>query len=118
MTLDHRMSDPRDQIEQLERRVEELAETAERCRKLMRFAQAVIVLGALVLAAFLLGLMRVDPTLMLGAIAAVLGGIVTYGSNKSTREGTLAAIAAAEAQRRELIGRIDLRVVDAPATLH
>jgi hypothetical protein len=118
MTLDHRMSDPRDQIEQLERRVEELADTAERCRKLMLFARFMIVLGAVVLAVFLLGLMRVDPAVLLGAIAAVLGGIVTYGSNKSTRDGTLAAIAAAEAQRGELIGGIDLRVVDAPATLH
>jgi hypothetical protein len=106
------MPDPRDQIEQLERRIEDLADTAERCRKIMLFARFMIVLGALLLIALMFGLMRFDPVAFLGAIAAVLGGIVTFGSNKSTRDGTLAAIAAAEDQRRELIGRIELRAVD------
>jgi hypothetical protein len=43
----------------------------------------------------------------------VLGAIVSLGSNVSTLRQTTDAIAAAEALRSELIGRIDLRVVGA-----
>ena len=44
-------------------------------------------------------------------MTAVIGGIVLLGSNRSTLEQSATALKAAEAQRAELIGRIDLRVV-------
>ena len=67
--------------------------------------------GALLLLVMMLGLFGSGATVALGSIAAVLGGIVSLGSNTSTLQQTTDAIAAAEAHRSELIGRIDLRVV-------
>jgi hypothetical protein len=43
--------------------------------------------------------------------AAVIGGMVIFGSNTSTLKQTVTNIKAAEARRAELIGRMDLRVV-------
>ncbi|SDN60647.1 hypothetical protein [Afipia sp. GAS231] len=103
--------DPTDEISQIEARLERLAERAEQCRKIIMFSKAAIAAGALLLLVMMLGLFGSGATLALGSIAAVLGGIVSLGSNTSTLQQTTAAIAAAEAHRSELIGRIDLRVV-------
>jgi hypothetical protein len=55
---------------------------------------------------------------LLGAIALVLGGIVSLGSNLSTLRETEADIADAEALRADLISGFELRVVhDAPMKL-
>jgi hypothetical protein len=61
--------------------------------------------------AITLGAVRFDPTLMIGAIAAVIGGTVVFGSNTSTSEQITADMKAAEAHRAELISRIDFRVL-------
>ena len=45
-----------------------------------------------------------DPTILIGAIAAVVGGVVVYGSNSSTSEQNMAAMKDAEACKAELIG--------------
>jgi len=103
--------DLREQIEQLEARIEALAETAERCRKIILFAKAAIVAGALVVAVFVLGPVRFDPAVMIGGIAAVIGGIVMRGSNRTTMEQTVHAMQSAGTLRDELIGRIELRTV-------
>jgi hypothetical protein len=103
--------DPTDAISQLEARLEALAEKAEQCRKIIMVSKAAIAAGALLLMVMMLGLFGSGATVALGSIAAVLGGIVSLGSNTSTLPQTTAAIAAAEAHRSELIGRIDLRVV-------
>jgi len=105
--------DPRREIEQLEARIEQLAETIERCRKLMLIARAAIGAGGVLLVAALLGVIGSDPAVMIAATAAVLGGIVLSGSNRSTAEEANANLAAAEAERRSLIGRIELRLVGA-----
>jgi hypothetical protein len=44
-------------------------------------------------------------------MAAVLGGIVSLGSNVSTLQQTTAAISAAEQLRSDLISRMDLTLV-------
>ena len=54
---------------------------------------------------------RFDPTVLIGAIAAVIGGTVVFGSNASTLKQTSADMKAAEAHRTELISRMDLKVV-------
>jgi hypothetical protein len=103
--------DPADEISRLEARIEELAEIAERCRKAILVSRAAIAGGLAVLLVMMLGLFGSSQVAAIGSIAVVLGGIVSLGSNVSTLQQTTADMRAAEAQRSELIGRIDLRVV-------
>jgi hypothetical protein len=110
--------DPIDEISQVEARIEELAEIAERCRKIILASKAAIAGGVALLLIMMLGLFGASQVAALGSIAVVLGGIVSLGSNVSTLRQTVAAIRAAELLRSDLIGRIDLRVVgDAPMKL-
>jgi hypothetical protein len=104
--------DPTDEISQVEARIEELAEIAERCRKITLASKAAIAGGVALLLVMMLGLFGPSQVAALGSIAMVLGGIVSLGSNVSTLRQTEAAISAAELLRSDLIGRIDLRVVD------
>jgi hypothetical protein len=110
--------DPADEISLIEERLEELAEVSERCRKIILVSKAAIAGGAALLLVMLLGLFGSSQTAAIGSIAAVLGGIVSLGSNVSTLRQTSDAISAAEMLRADLIGRIDLRVVgDSPMKL-
>ena len=110
--------DPTDDISLIEERLEELAEVSERCRKIILFSKAAIAGGAALLLVMILGLFGSSQVAALGSIAAVLGGIVSLGSNVSTLRQTTDAISAAEMLRSDLIGRIDLRVVgDSPMKL-
>ena len=100
------------QISRLEGRIDGLAETLERCRKIALVSKAAIAAGAIGMAVMTLGPIRIDPMAMLAAMTAVIGGIVVFGSNRSTSEQIAAGMRAAEALRAELIGRLELRVVD------
>ena len=111
--------DPTHEISLIEERLEELAEVSERCRKIILVSKAAIAGGFALLLVMVLGLFGSSQVAALGAIAAVLGGIVSLGSNVSTLRQTTDAISAAEALRSDLIGRIDLRLVgDAPMKLN
>jgi hypothetical protein len=103
--------DPIDEISRIEARIDELGEIAERCRKIILASKVAISAGAGLLLVMMLGLFGSSPVAAIGAIAAVLGGIVSLGSNVSTLQQTTAAMAAAEALRSQLIDRIDLRLV-------
>jgi hypothetical protein len=111
--------DPREEIAELEVRIEELAEALERCRKFAFAARIAIILGALLTAATLLGFLTFTPIALVGGVAALLGGIVIYGSNASTSDELTKSLQGAEARRAALISRLDIRLVhDAPPTLH
>ena len=111
-------NDEIDEISMIEARLEQLAEVAERCRKFILASKAAIAGGLALLLLMMLGLFGANQVLALGSIAAVLGGIVSLGSNVSTLRQTTDAISAAELLRSDLIGRIDLRVVgDSPMKL-
>jgi hypothetical protein len=100
-----------DEISRIEAELEELAEVAERCRKIIWVSKIAIAGGAALLLLTILGLLGSNQVTAIGSIAVVLGGIVSLGSNISTLQQTLDAMRAAEAARSDLIGRIDLRVV-------
>ena len=103
--------DPTDEISRLEAQLDELGEVAERCRKIILASKLAIATAAGSLLVMMLGLIGSSPVIALGAIAAVLGGIVSLGSNVSTLQQTVAAMATAEAVRSELIDGIDLRLI-------
>jgi hypothetical protein len=103
--------DLRDQIFDLEARLEELAEVGERCRKVAVISKLTIAAGGIWLLACTLGAIGFDPVAMIGAIAAVIGGAVVFGSNSTTSKQIAGDIKAAETLRAELIDKIDLRVV-------
>lgn len=107
-----------DEISKVEARIEELAEVSERCRKIILASKAAIGGGFVLLLVTILGLFGSSQVAALGSIAAMLGGIVSLGSNVSTLQQTEAAMSNAEAQRSDLINRIDPRVVsDSPLKL-
>jgi hypothetical protein len=103
--------DLRDQIARLEADIEQLAEGINRCRKAMLLSKMAIAAGAIFILAYFLGPIMFDPTIMIGALAAIIGGVVVLGSNSSTAKQTMAAMKDAEACKAELIGMIDLRTV-------
>ena len=102
---------PVDEISRIEAQLEELAEVADRCRKIMLVSKAAIAGGGALLLVMILGLFGSSPVAAIGSIAMVLGGIVSLGSNVSTLRQTLADMNDAETVRSDLIGGIDLRVV-------
>ena len=103
--------DLRKEILRLEAEIDELTGVIERSRKLGLIANIAIVAGTMWLLASTVGAISFDPVTLIGAIAAVIGGIVLFGSNTSTSKQAAARIKAAEARRAELIGMIDLRPV-------
>jgi hypothetical protein len=103
--------DPRDEIVRLEAQIEQLAGVIEGCRKIIAVSRAAIVVGAILLLAIMLGVVTLDPTMMIASIAAVIGGIVLLGSNSRTSDDATAALQTAEARRTALIGAIDLQLV-------
>jgi hypothetical protein len=103
--------DPRERIARLEAQIEALAETVESCRKIMLVAKVAIAGGAALILAMVLGMVRPELASLSGATAALLGGIVLLGSNRSTSDQALAKMRKAEAARTALIDRLELRPV-------
>jgi len=111
-------SEPHSEIARLEERIEELAMKLDTCRKYAGAALAAMGLGAVMLAAGIFGVIRLDPVTFLAAAAALMGGIVLAGSNRSTKHEVEAQLAEAEARRSALIGAIQLHVVTERPVLH
>jgi hypothetical protein len=101
----------RDEIVDLEARIEQLARAIESCAKFILLSRIAIAVGGMLLLVTVFGAIRFDPMVMIVAIAAMLGGVVLLGSNRTTSDQAAAALEAAELRRAELIGTIDLHVV-------
>src|SRR6516225_2535124 len=108
--------EPREQISELEMQIEELTDALERCRKTALASKAAMGLGGILMAATTLGVVTFDPMMMVAGFAALLGGIVVFGSNTSTANQLSEAMRSAEAQRAALIGWLNTCLMeDAPA---
>jgi hypothetical protein len=99
-------------------RIEALAESLDRCRKISFASKLLIAAGAAWIVLTLLGLMSFVPSATLAALAATIGGTVLLGSNSTTWMQTEEALRAAEAMRAEMIGRMEMRVVEERRTIH
>ena len=111
-------ADPHDEIVRLEARIDQLTASIESCRKLVLASRLSIALGGILLAAVMLGAIPFDPLALTAAIAALLGGVVTLGSNSSTAKEAAEELAEAAAERAELIGSIELHIVGDRSSLH
>jgi len=103
--------DHHDEIVRLEAQIDELAARIESCRKFILAGRTAVMGGGVGLIAMLAGAIRFDPSVMTLAIAAVLGGIVAAGSNRSTANEARRELSVAETKRKSLIEQIDLRLV-------
>jgi hypothetical protein len=103
--------DLHEQILRIEAYIEELADVVESCRKIILVSKFAAGAGGVLILAIIIGAVGFNATVMIGAIAAVVGGTVVFGSNKSTLKQTTIDMKAAEARRAELISKMDLRVV-------
>src|SRR6202021_4323230 len=95
--------DPHQEIVRLEAQIEVLAARIENCRKFILAGRVAAAAGGVLLVALLLGAIRFDLQLMMLAMAALLGGIVAWGSNGSTAKEAKDKLAAAQAKRKGLI---------------
>jgi hypothetical protein len=105
------MSDLHQQIADLETEIESLSDEAERVRKTILVARVAIAAGGLMLMLGVVGLFRLEPLVLVAGIAASLGGVAAYGTNKSTLDEVTAAIRSYEMRRTEMINELELRTV-------
>jgi hypothetical protein len=103
--------DLHEQILHIEAHIEELTDVIESCRKIILISKVAIAAGGILILATIIGAIGLDATVLIGAIAAVIGGTVVLGSNTSTLKQAMTDTKAAEAHRTELISRLDLKVV-------
>ena len=79
--------DLHEEILHIEAHIEELADVIESCRKFIFISKVAIAAGGTLILAIIIRAVGFDPTAMIGALAAVIGGTVVCGSNKSTSSG-------------------------------
>jgi|SRR5579864_9347104 len=103
--------EPHEAIARLETRIDELREGLESCRKFILASRIAIAVGVIWTLAVVVGIVNFELTAVIAAIAAIIGGIVVFGSNTATEKEISAAVSEAEARRAALIGSLELRVV-------
>ena len=105
------MPDAPDEIAELEREIEALAERVEQCRKVSLLARALIGVGGALLVLVLLGAGGRSPAVLVLGFAGALGGVALLGTNRGTLGEIRDAIRRREGRRAELIGAMRLRLV-------
>jgi hypothetical protein len=71
--------DLHEQILHIEAHIDELTDIIERCRKIILFSKVAVAAGGILILATIIGAVGFDPTVLIGAIAAVIGGTVVFG---------------------------------------
>ena len=99
-----------DEFEAIDQVIEALEDERDTCRRAIVVSRAAIGLGLLTLVcAFTVITELRSPTVVFGAIAAVIGGTVWFGANKSSREEIDARLAAVNARKARLFDVIAAR---------
>jgi hypothetical protein len=98
-------------IDELEQQIEALSEVALRCRKALVFARVTIISGFLALLGATFGLFSSGAVGFLLAVAALLGGVVFFGSTRSTLLEVLGRLQSLEARRLTLIDQAPMRTI-------
>ncbi len=111
MMLDPPQADGRNEIAEIEARIEDLDRTLAGCRKVELASKAAIIGGAVWLMVMIFGLVFVSGLQLIAALALLIGGIVVFGSNVGTERQTRGKIALLETRRDELIDAIDPHLV-------
>ena len=75
-----------DQISRIEADIEEHAITLEGCRKAMLLSKVAIAAGIVFLAAYLIGAIWLNSVAVIGAMAAVIGGVVGVNGDSAVCE--------------------------------
>ncbi len=101
-------SQPVEQIERLEIRIEELREAIQRSRRLMMAGRACAVIGPALLGCFMLGLLNFTPIRMIAGITLAIGGVVLMGSSKSSTEQLELSLKRTEGERNAAIDALEL----------
>jgi hypothetical protein len=97
------------QIDDLEAEIDALSDAAERCRKSIVVAKVAVIVGIVLLAASLLGLVRSDGLILVIGIA--ISGIGLFGSSRGSMDQLMDKIRVREARRAEMIDGMNLQVV-------
>jgi type III secretory pathway component EscV len=103
--------DIRDEIARLEERIEALNLAIDRCRKISFAAKVLIITGTLTLVLMFGNMLPLSPALFFATLAAIIGGVVLLGSNKTTWEQMDRALHDTESMRTKLIEGLDMRLV-------
>lgn len=104
-------SDVPDALDDIEDEIAELATKCERCRRIDLLAKAGSALGLLLLVLYAAGIPYRAPLGFLLGTTMLLGGIVAWGSNRTTWGLLVERITKLERRRRELIDALALRTV-------
>jgi hypothetical protein len=88
-------------VADLDERIRELSDQAERCRAVATAAKAIMLAGIALLLVLAFHLIAMPAAAWLVATAALIGGPVLYGSNRSTLQAICASLAELEARRIE-----------------
>jgi hypothetical protein len=105
------VTDAHHEIEELEAEIADLSASAEQCRKTMIIAKLGIATGGMLVPLIMIGVLRFGPVALIASVTVVIGGIVAFGSTKSTRDGLLNMINQLEQRRAEMIDHLQLRNV-------
>jgi hypothetical protein len=105
------MTDLHQQIADLESRIDDLSQAAERCRKSMIVARVAVLAGVLLVGASLAGMVRTDGLVLVIGIAATLAGIGLLGSSLGSLEEITGKIQTSEARRDGMIDGMSLPTV-------